>query len=259
MNDTANYSVKQLAKLAGVTVKTLHLYDKTGLLKAAERTAARYRMYREKELLRLQQILFYKELKFPLKEIKSILDDPHFDLVHALEGHKSSLKAKKDKINTLIKTIDNTIHSLKNQTMLNLEDLYEGLSKEEAKNYREQAVSSYGEEVVSHAELHLKTLSKTDMQALVSRQKELGKELYLSKSLPTDSNEVQQLVHQHYVNTRKLWGTHDTTDKQPDAYYGLGQLYLNDERFTTEYGASDTDFRAFISLAMTVYVEKNLR
>lgn len=252
------YSVKQLAKLAGITVKTLHLYDKIGLLKPAERTNARYRLYGKEELLRLQQILFYKELDFPLKEILLILDDPDFDLIWALQGHKRMLQAKKARIGTLIKTIDNTIHSLKTQTMLKLEDLYEGLSADEAKNYRDQAIDSYGEEVVLHAEEHLKSLMKSDMQALVLKQKELGKAILLLKDLPAGNARVQELVHEHYLNTRKLWGTHNASDKQAEAYYGLGQLYLTDERFTSEFGASGPEFRAFISESIAVYVSSKL-
>ena len=90
-----NYSVKKLSQLAGVSVRTLHLYDKMGLLKPSVRTEARYRLYGEKELLRLQQILFYRELDIPLKDIQTILDDPEFDLLKALEAHKKALLARK--------------------------------------------------------------------------------------------------------------------------------------------------------------------
>lgn len=253
MSNPSIYSVKQLAKLAGVTVKTLHLYDQMGLLKPAERTNSRYRLYQEPELVRLQQILFYRELDFPLKQILSILDDPNFDLIKAMEGHKILLKAKRLRIDTLMKTLNQTIFSLKNKTMLNAEDLYQGLSQEEARNYRSQAISNYGEEVVVHAENRLKGLSKEAMQALVARQKELGKSLYQVKHLSPASQRVQELVHLHYQNTRKLWGTHEAADKQAEAYKGLGQLYLTDERFTSESGAPDPDFRIFISEAMAIY------
>jgi len=98
-----NYSVKQLAKLAGVSVRTLHLYDQLGLLKPSIRTENRYRRYGETELLRLQQILFYKVLDFPLKEIGPILDDPDFDLLKALEDHKQSLITKREHLTTFKK------------------------------------------------------------------------------------------------------------------------------------------------------------
>jgi DNA-binding transcriptional MerR regulator len=80
------YSVKELSKLAGVSVRTLHLYDELGLLKPSSRSAAGYRMYGQKELLLLQQILFYKELDMPLKEIENILNDPKFDVIKIIGG-----------------------------------------------------------------------------------------------------------------------------------------------------------------------------
>lgn len=115
-----NYSVKKLSKLAGVSVRTLHLYDKMDLLKPSLRTGAGYWLYGEKELLRLQQILFYRELDFPLKDICTILDDPAFDLVQALEGHRKALLARKERTNTLIGTIlevEDTLRSLTKQEM----------------------------------------------------------------------------------------------------------------------------------------------
>lgn len=102
------YTVKELAKLAGVSVRTLHYYDQIGLLKPLIRTEAKYRFYGREELLRLQQILFYKELDFPLKEICEIMDNPEFDLLVALSNHKVALKAKQSRIKTLIDTVNKT-------------------------------------------------------------------------------------------------------------------------------------------------------
>jgi DNA-binding transcriptional MerR regulator len=115
------YSVKQLARLAGVSVRTLHVYDKMGLLKPSVRTDARYRYYGEAELLRLQQILFYKELDLSLKAIGEIINEPGFDLIAALNCHKAALTARRDGLDTLLNTIDNTIDHLKNKTMSNFD------------------------------------------------------------------------------------------------------------------------------------------
>src|ERR1700749_2774086 len=139
------FSVKQLSGLAGVSVRTLHLYDQMDLLKPSVRTDAGYRQYGEPELLRLQQILFYRELDLPLKEIAGILDDPDFDLVKALTGHKEALICRRDRLNTLLYTIDTTIHNLKNKTMSDLERLYEGMPKDKAGAYRQEAIDKWGE------------------------------------------------------------------------------------------------------------------
>jgi DNA-binding transcriptional MerR regulator len=161
-----NYSVTKLAKLAGVSVRTLHLYDKMGLLKPSVRTEARYRLYGEKELLRLQQILFYRELGIQLKDIQTILDDPEFDLVKALELHKKELLARKERINTLVGTIEKTLITLKNKTMLEVEDLYKGLPVEKLRAYREEAMSKWGKQTIEEVENSLRSFSKEEMETL---------------------------------------------------------------------------------------------
>lgn len=107
-----NYGVKEVAKLSGASVRTLHHYDKIGLLKPANRTETGYRYYGEPRLLRLQQILFYRELGFPLKEIRKVLDAPGFDLVNALKNHKLDLEACRKRISSLLRTIYKTIKLL---------------------------------------------------------------------------------------------------------------------------------------------------
>ncbi len=254
-----NYTVKQLAKMAGISVCTLHLYDKMKLLRPAVRTRAGYRMYSQTELLRLQQILFYKELDFPLKDIKQILDEPDFDIIKAFEGHKKAINLKKARINTLLKTIDNTLQNLKNKTMMNADELYDGLSPQQAAAYREEAIAAYGNEVVEHAENHLKKLDKADMQALVTKQKDLAQALYLLYEQDPTAPHVQDLISQHYTNTRKLWGTEHAADKQAEAYKGLGNLYLTDERFNLTGDKNYPKFAAFIKAAMIHFADQQLR
>src|SRR5512136_2331510 len=106
MSKRRTYTVQQLARLAGVSVRTLHHYDHIGLLAPSARTAAGYRLYGAADLLRLQQILFFKELDLPLDEIQDILDDPDFDQIEALESHKRLLRERADRLARLLMTID---------------------------------------------------------------------------------------------------------------------------------------------------------
>lgn len=109
------YSVHKLAKLAGISVRTLHYYDRLGLLKPSVRTEARYRLYGDQELIRLQQILFYKELDFSLDEIRRILEAPDFDVLQAMQHHKRALEARRDRLAALLTTIDKTMSKLKGE------------------------------------------------------------------------------------------------------------------------------------------------
>src|SRR5512141_1044283 len=102
-------TVKQLSTLAGVTPRTLHHYDEIGLLKPSRVGANGYRYYGEEALLRLQQILFYRELDMPLEDIRKIMGRRDFDVLSALESHKQALKKKMERTSRLLKTVDHTI------------------------------------------------------------------------------------------------------------------------------------------------------
>lgn len=253
------YSVKQLAKLSGVSVRTLHHYDEIGLLKPSVRTEVRYRLYGETELLRLQQILFYRELDFPLKDIRGILDDPDFDILEALESHKVSLSAKRDRIGQLLATVDKTIHNLKNErVMLKPEELYEGLKPETAAQYRSEASEKYGKEAVEQSETELMKLGKEGFEQLKKEAEQVSARLFAKRTMDPASDDVQELIAAHYAVTRRLWGTTQSADKQAEAYAGLGQLYLSDDRFTMVNGQPQPEFADFLSKAMSHFAKTRL-
>jgi DNA-binding transcriptional MerR regulator len=120
------FTVKQLAAMSGVTVRTLHFYDETALLKPARTRANGYRVYEEPQLLMLQQILFYRELGFELKRIKQILGRPNFEKLDALRSHRQVLQKNAARTRTLIETIDKTIGHLKGTKKMKSEELFEG-------------------------------------------------------------------------------------------------------------------------------------
>jgi DNA-binding transcriptional MerR regulator/quercetin dioxygenase-like cupin family protein len=122
------YTVQQVARMSGVSVRTLHFYDETGLLKPARRGANGYRSYEEPQLLTLQQILFYRELGFELKQIKGILGRADFENVAALQSHRKVLRENLARTRTLIETIDKTITHLKGTKKMNSEELFLGFS-----------------------------------------------------------------------------------------------------------------------------------
>ena len=253
------YTVNKLAKLAGVSVRTLHLYDRSGLLRPSLRTEAGYRLYGEKELLRLQQILFYKELDIPLREICSILDDPDFDLLTALEQHRAALQDRRDRLSTLLATIDHTIVHLKKGTMPRHEKLYEGLPKEKAEAWRREAIDKYGAEAVEKSENHLVNMGKEGFAKLKAEAEEVTKKLVTLMGEDPASAKVQEWVARHYAVIRQFWGTAGSPDLQAEAYKGLGQLYVSDERFTMTDGKPNPEFALFLSKAMAHFSDTRLR
>lgn len=241
--------------MAGVSVRTLHLYDQVGLLKPSIRTEAKYRLYGEKELLRLQQILFYKELDIPLQEIKQILDKPDFDILDALKSHKLALNVRLEQIRAMIDTIDKTMFNLKEGKMLQHEELYEGLPKEQADVYRNEAISNWGKEVVEKSEYQLRSMTKAELNQLKDDFMALNRQLEAAKDQDPQSVFVQELVAKHYGYIAQFWGSRP----KADAYKGLGELYVNDERYTMKNGNANPDFAQFMRESMAYFADKNLK
>jgi DNA-binding transcriptional MerR regulator len=137
------YTVKQVAAMSGVSVRTLHFYDEAGLLKPAYLGANGYRFYDEPQLLRLQQILFYRELGFELKQIKRILGRRDFEIVSALHSHRKVLERNFTRTRTLIETIDKTIKHLKGKKMKS-EEMFVGFSVAAGKDRFNGGFNRYG-------------------------------------------------------------------------------------------------------------------
>src|SRR6476660_6076257 len=139
------YTVKKVAAMSRVSVRTLHFYDETGLLKPAYYGANGYRFYEEAQLLMLQQILFYRELGFELKQIKRILSRPDFDKVAALESHRKVLRKSLADTRRLIQTIDKTVEHLKGTKKMKGQEMFAGFSPEQQARHEKYLIDRFGE------------------------------------------------------------------------------------------------------------------
>jgi DNA-binding transcriptional MerR regulator len=155
------YNVKQLADLAGVSVRTLHYYDQKGLLRA-QRQPNGYRSYGERELLRLQQILFFRELDFSLEEVKKIVDSPDFNVLAALEGHRRTLKLEVKRLRRLIATTDNTIRKLKGEIMMSDDEYFAGFSQARQNQYEQEIRERYGPALLEESKRRTRDWRKED-------------------------------------------------------------------------------------------------
>ena len=248
------YSVKQLSGLAGVSIRTLRYYDQIGLLKPAERSEKGYRYYGREELLRLQQILFYRELDFPLAEIASILSDPSFDLVSALEYHKQELQKRGRRLDQLIFTIDKTISELKNQgTMMKDEEIYEGFSKEQREAMRKEVANRWGKEQLENTENNIRQLGKEGYKDVKKEGEEVNRLLAgLIGRSPADK-EVQQAIARHHLFLNHFYEVKEAR------YRGLAKMYVEDERFRNHYEQYAPGLAAFIQQAVTVYCDNGMK
>src|SRR5581483_8213321 len=138
--ETMAYTVRQVASFSGVSVRTLHFYDELGLLKPAYVSANGYRYYEQPQLLALQQVLFYRELGFELKEIKSILARADFEKAAALESHRARLEKNLTRTQTLIATIDKTIDHVRGAKKMSNEEMFAGFRVASGQARFDQAV-----------------------------------------------------------------------------------------------------------------------
>ena len=248
------YSVKQLSKLAGVTAKTLHYYDAIGILKPAERSESGYRYYGKPELYRLQQILFYKELDFPLEEIKQILDRPDFDLMESLEQHREALLRRSERFVKLLETIDKTIQTLKSKNdMISDEEMYAGFSKEEVPQIRQEVIDRWGKSKLEESESNIRKMSKTEWADTKQEADEINRWLANLMHLNPASSEVQKVVGEHFKHLNKFYKV------EADLYRCLGQMYVEDERFRVYYESCKDGLAVFLNSAIQVFCDNGIK
>jgi len=250
MKKQKQYSVKELAQLAGITIRTLHHYDRISLLKPSRRAESNYRYYEEKELLRLQQILFYKELNFSLSQIKDVLDDPNFDLIQALQFHKEKMQAEAKRFQQLLNTIDKTIEKIKNKnTMITDKELYEGFPKDKVEDYRQEVIQRWGEEELLEAENRLKKLHQKDWKNLMDKQEEVNQLLASLVGQDPASPLVQASIAQHFELLNAF------TPTPLDRYKCLGKMYTEDERFKANYEKYKEGLADFLHQGIDVFCD----
>lgn len=246
------YTVKKLSKLASVSIRSLHHYDKIDLLNPEYRAESGYRYYGQKELLRLQQILFYRELDYPLKEIKRILDDPEFDLIESLEFHKNELQKRTLRLSGLLITIDNTIVKLKNQEMMNDEEMYEGFSNADVQAMRNEAIKNYGDDEVLAAEQKVKAMGKKEWKKVKEEGDGICERLVSLIDLLPSSIEVQNEIANHYKHTSIFYEVSEAR------YRGLGKMYIEDERFRVHFETFGEGLAEFINKGIAVFCDNGL-
>jgi DNA-binding transcriptional MerR regulator len=243
-----HYSVKQLSKLAGVSVRTLHHYDRIGLLNPAFRSEKGYRFYKRAELLKLQQILFYKELDFSLKEIGDIINDPSFDLINALEFHKDQLLKRSKRLEKLLTTIEKTISELKNKNkVMKDNEIYKGFSEQEVKSMRNEVTHRWGKDKLLEAENRIRNMGEQGWEDTKQKGEEITQLLADLMDFSPSDIKVQEAIDLHHRFINQFF------DVTIESYRGLGKLYVEDERFNSHYEKYRSNLASFIQAAINIY------
>jgi DNA-binding transcriptional MerR regulator len=247
------YSVSGLAHIANVSVRTLHYYDEIGLLRPSNRSEAGYRQYTRPDLMRLQQILFYRELDLPLMEIRSMLEDEAFDPLNSLKNHRTGLIARRERLSQLIETVDQTIIQIMEGKMtISDEELFAAFTPEQAERYREEAKEQWGEERVEQTEQKLKKLSKYEWEHVQEEGGLVAQELASLMDRSVEDPDVQRAVARHHAWIENFYPA------PAEVYRGLGQMYAEHPEFRAFYDRFAEGLADFMQIAMDYFADEEL-
>jgi len=230
------YGIRELARMAGVSTRTLRYYDEIGLLRPARVTQAGYRLYGRDEAARLQQILFYRERGFGLKTVQQIMGDKDFDMLRAMEDHLAELEKQKAATEELIRTVRLTIEDLKGEYHMSDRERFRGLKEkmvaDNEKQYGAEARRKYGDEQVDAANRRLMGLSEEQLRDQQTLEEEILRRLEAGaeQGVGAQSDEAREIAELH-----RRWLTGYLPGYTPAMHRGIAAMYIADERFTRYY------------------------
>jgi DNA-binding transcriptional MerR regulator len=246
------YPISKLARAAGVSVRTLRYYDEIGLLKPAHVAANGYRRYGEAQALRLQEILFYREIGMSLSEIAELLDRST-DPLHRLQAHRQVLAKEVAATVERLALLDRTIAHLKGDAEMALEDLYKGFSDEKQAEYETWLIDSYGPDMADHIARSKAAIAELPegMEASMAELQEIEAGLV---ALKNDGHRPEQqtahdLLERHRALMGRLWGR----DCTPEAMAGLADMYQSHPEFVARYERLAPKFSTWLPDAMRAH------
>lgn len=242
-------SVGETAKLTGISVRTLHYYDEIGLLSPSIVSENGYRYYDNSALLRLQQILFYRELDFTLKDITKMMNVPDYKKEEALKQQRELLKLKRNRLDKLICLLDANI---KGENTMSFKE-FDMSAIEEAKNkYADEVKSRWGNtDAYAQSKERTDKYTKQDWENALNKSNEIFKRFAEHVNESPDSKDVQDLVEEW-----RTFITESYYDCTKEILASLGQMYVSDERFMNNINKFGNGTAEFMSQAIGIYCEK---
>lgn len=247
------YSIKALAKLAGISVRTLHYYDEIKLLSPRRISSNGYRVYDEKEVDSLQQILFYRELGLPLDEISRIMHAKDYDAAAALTQHLTSLTAKRDRLDRMIANVAKTISAKKGEITMTDTEKFEGFKKnlidENEEKYGKEIRASFGDQTVDASNFKLMGLTPGKYAEVQDLSLQINQTLQNALKQGDPAGELAQKV----CEMHKKWLSFYWKKYSKEAHMGLAQTYVDDPRFRKYYDDIAPGCAEFLRDAIMVY------
>jgi len=245
------YTVSKLAKIAGISVRTLHFYDEVGILKPIRSSKNGYRYYTDKELNLLQQILFFRELEFSLGQIKEILNSKSYKERDALLEQRKLLEIKKERLDKLIATINRSLDLPREKIDKEPEVLYDSFSKEKYESYKREARERWGQtDAYKQSVERTKNWTKKDYKAVEQKGKEIVLKIVENREKGVTSPEVQEQIEKHFQQIQIFY------DCSYQMYSQLGQMYVDDPRFYAHYEKFSPGLAVFMRDSIEYFCEQ---
>ena len=244
------YTVKAVADMAGISIRALYHYDAIGLLKPSGSSLAGYRQYGEADLERLQEVLFFRELGFSLQEIKEMVDNPSYDRRQALALHRDLLLEKRKRLDDLLRNVGQTLDSMERGRDMATAELFGGLDEAKLEEYRKEAKERWGS-VVDDSYRRYNSYTKAQKDAMWSDISSIYTGIAAKMDRDPGSPEVQELVGRWYrvINEKFYTCT-------PEVFRGLGEMYVQDQRFTDNIDKVKPGLARYLKEAMGLYADK---
>jgi MerR family transcriptional regulator, thiopeptide resistance regulator len=228
-----DYSVGQVARYAGISVRTLHHYHEIGLLAPGGRTRAGYRRYAEGDLERLQQVLYYKELGFPLDEIATILDDPGTDAAAHLRRQHELLTRRMDRLRQMVASVERAMEAEKMGISLTPEERFEVFGDHDPAQHADEAEQRWGEtDAYRQSRQRTKSYRKEDWLAIRAESESITQRMAAAMAAGTPANApaAMDIAEEHRRHIDRWF-----YDLGYPMHRGLAEMYLADPRFTANY------------------------
>jgi DNA-binding transcriptional MerR regulator len=251
------YTVQKLARLAGISSRTLRYYDEIGILKPARISSSGYRIYAQAEVDRLQQILFFRELGLSLERIKDIINTPSFDELRALKEHREKLLEKRAQLDLLIANVNKTIAVNEGSITMTDKEKFAGFKQklidDNEKTYGKEIRAKYGDEKINQSNERLMGMNEKQY----AKWEELGLRVIESLKKAVATGDPAGELAQMTADLHRQWLIYTWDSYSKEAHAGLAQMYVADERFAAFYNEKQAGGAEFLRDAILIYTGTN--
>ena len=241
-------NVGEVAALAGVTVRTLHHYDRIGLLSPSGRTAAGYRRYSAADLDRLHQVLLYRELGFPLEEVASLLDDPSADPAEHLRRQHRLLRDRLERTQAMVAAVEKEMEARHMGIALTPEERFEVFGEHDPERYEAEVQDRWGDtDAYRESSRRSAAYTKEDWVRIKTEADDVQHRFaeVMRSGATADSAAAMDVAEEHRQHISRWF-----YDCPPEMHAGLGRMYVEDERFAATYEQVAPGLAQYVSTAV---------